>query len=337
VGTPLASVPATQSLAVHPSGKFLYAVSTIGPEVDLYSIDATTGALTLVTPNVINIAGGYTSRLIFHPNGKFAYIATGAGMSISGFTADPTTGALTPFAAPQGTPNSVVPFAVDPAGRFLFAYGNYSGGSNGYVSYSIDPTTGYLTQAGTVADYAFPQQLACDPTGQFAFSVGAGATYIVAGKTPNSYAQGVVVEYVIDPVVGLKPNGTLNYSVDAGYQGRGIVMHPSGKYVYCVNNTSGDVYSYSMNTSTGLLTMIGSPLATQTGAVTPTPAAAPGGFSSQSGAYAITCDPSGKFIYVANWTINNIGIFSVNASTGLLTFVGTMPTSLFTSDVATAP
>jgi len=39
----------------------------------------------------------------------------------------------------------------------------------------------------------------------------------------------------------------------------------------------------------------------------------------------VVVDPSGKFAYVANGNSNNIGIYTIDAATGALTSMGTLP------------
>lgn len=41
-----------------------------------------------------------------------------------------------------------------------------------------------------------------------------------------------------------------------------------------------------------------------------------------TGPYALTVDPTGKFVYVANWTDNTISIYSIDQISGVLTPVG---------------
>ena len=38
---------------------------------------------------------------------------------------------------------------------------------------------------------------------------------------------------------------------------------------------------------------------------------------------SVTVDPSGKFAYVANYGSDNVSVYTINASTGALTAVGT--------------
>jgi 6-phosphogluconolactonase (cycloisomerase 2 family) len=253
---------------------------------------------------------------------------------------------------------------IDPSGKFLFGHGVSPGLPAGsaqtlLVSLTIDPTTGSLTQAGTVTSYNQPGQIVCDPTGRFAYTADLASSYgqvTMGGYGPpaDPWWGGVVSEYVIDPVAGLLRNptfplGTFN-EAHAGENPWGVACHPSGKYVYCINSGFGDVISYSIDPTTGQLTMIGEPISTADGSTTsiystgafgypslfpqvagltrpPTPGTSP---------FSVQCDPSGKYVYIANFATNDVATFSVG-STGALVFVGTATAGTFTGSVATAP
>ena len=85
------------------------------------------------------------------------------------------------------------------------------------------------------------------------------------------------------------------------------------KFAYVANQASNNVSVYSINSSTGALTAVGSPVAAGTGS------------------YSIAIDPSGKFAYVANQTSNDISAYTINAVTGVLTAVSGSPFAAGTS------
>ena len=156
----------TDSVTVDPSGKFAYVASSgdvwdidFG-SVAMYTINATTGALTSTTGGIIgtgiNGTPEFFNSVAVDPSGKFAYAADGGAFpagsfggdsSVSMYTINSTTGALTSIgmiAAGTG-PDSV---AVDPAGKFAYVT-NFD--SNDVSMYTIDATTGALASIGTIA------------------------------------------------------------------------------------------------------------------------------------------------------------------------------------------
>jgi len=166
----------TSSVAVHPSGKFAYVANSAfnnGNTISMYTIDATTGALT----SIGTVAAQNPRSVAVHPSGNFAYVAT-SGVSnsdtISMYTIDRTTGALTSIGtvAAGRLPESV---AVDPAGKFAYTA---NAESNDVSMYSINATTGALTSIGTVAAGLAPNSIAIDPSGKFAYVANASSNNI---------------------------------------------------------------------------------------------------------------------------------------------------------------
>jgi 6-phosphogluconolactonase (cycloisomerase 2 family) len=88
------------SIAVHPSGRFVY-VTDLGDldsnfgtfGVSPYSVDAATGKLTLV--GLADTGPACPASMAFDPSGKFAYVADECSNNVLMYTVNPTTGALT--------------------------------------------------------------------------------------------------------------------------------------------------------------------------------------------------------------------------------------------------
>jgi 6-phosphogluconolactonase (cycloisomerase 2 family) len=90
-----------------------------------------------------------------------------------------------------------------------------------------------------------------------------------------------------------------------------MVIDPTGKFLYIADNgdTSngsdpGYVIGFSINTSTGALTLINK-------------------IQAGTGTMSVALDPSGQFIYAANSNSANVSGYSINASTGVLSSIGT--------------
>src|SRR5271155_3748980 len=292
------------SIGVEPSGKFAYLTNEGDPwgyedgsngSVAMYTIDATTGALT---------STGFTSgtcpglcdpsSMVVDPSGKFAYVLTGgAGIpfNVAMYTIDATTGALASIGtvAAEQVPISVT---VDPVGKFVYvATQNDTPGLAGNVSmYTIDATTGALTSTGTIAAGTDPVSVVVDPSGKFAY---------VANSSSNDVSM-----YTINVTTGaLTPTGT----IAAGAGPVSVVVDPSGKFAYVANFTSNDVSMYTIDVTTGALT----PTGTIAAGLSPT---------------SIAVHPSGKFAYVTNSAANDVSMYSIDGATGALTLIGTIGT-----------
>jgi 6-phosphogluconolactonase (cycloisomerase 2 family) len=164
------------SVAVHPSGKFAYvanASNTPGSagNVSMYSINATTGALTSI--GTIAAEPGPIS-IVVDPTGKFAYVANFGSNDVSMYTIDATTGALISIGSiAAGT--DPVSVAVGPAGKFAYVT-NF--GSNDVSMYTIDATTGVLTPTGTIATELSPTSIAIHPFGKLAYVTNSGSNSV---------------------------------------------------------------------------------------------------------------------------------------------------------------
>ncbi len=286
--------PVSVAVAPDPSGKFgkfAYVANINSKNVSMYTINATTGALTSIGTIA---AGRFPQAVAVDPSGRFAYVASadndfGFSSLVSMFTINATTGVLTSIGAIDAgiTPASV---AVDPSGRFAYAASNaFSVGETGNVfMYTINATTGALTSIGTIAAGTSPSSVAVDPSGKFAY---------VANADSNTVSM-----YTINATTGaLTSIGT----IAAGLRPRSVAVDPSGKFAYVANGGSNDVSMYAINATTGALTSIGTIAA---------------GTSPSS----VAVDPSGKFAYVANYFSNSISMYTIDATTGALTLIGTI-------------
>ena len=298
----------TDSVTVDPSGKFAYVASSGDGEdsdgsVAIYSINATTGALTSTTGGVLGNgdgAPGFFNSMTFDPSGKFAYAAEGgapaAGFgslsSVAMYGVNGTTGALTSIGAiaAGGIPDSV---AVDPSGKFAYVTNS---GSNDVSMYTIDATTGALASigTGTIAAGTSPDSVAVDPAGKFAY---------VTNFNSNDVSM-----YTIDATTGaLASIG----SIAAGTSPFSVAVDPAGKFAYVANwtgsGTDGSVSMYTIDATTGVLTPTGT-IATE---LSPT---------------SIAIHPSGKFAYVTNSGSNSVSMYSIDSAAGTLTLIGTIGT-----------
>ena len=286
------------SVTVDPSGKFVYVTNSgdvWDPDygsVAMYTIDATTGALTSIGTINGNCPGlCFPSSVVVDPSGKFAYVASGGGgfpYNVAMYTIDATTGALTSIGTiAAGT--DPVSVAVDPSGKFAYVV-NENFGSAGNVSmYAINATTGALASIGTIAAGTGPVSVAVDPSGKFAYVTNSGS---------NDVSM-----YTINATTGaLTSIGT----IAAGTDPVSVAVDPAGKFAYVTNSGSNDVSMYTINSTTGSLTLIGMIAA----GLSPT---------------SIAIHPSGKFAYVTNSGSNDVSMYSIG-STGTLTLIATIGT-----------
>jgi DNA-binding beta-propeller fold protein YncE len=344
-----------QSITVDPTGKFAYVASggcsdASDGSVSMYTINPTDGTLTSAGPPVTSGDSGADSVAV-DPSGKFAYVANwgdgdSAG-SVSTYAINGTTGTLTPTGtigapcAPPPSPGSCAPrsLAVHPSGKFVYVANDGGFTPTSVSMYAIDPTAGVLGFIGTVAAGGRAVAVAVDPSGKFA--------YVADGGQNSNGSRGTNVSmYSIDATTGVLTSIGI---ITAGLSPSSIAIHPSGKFVYVVNNDSSDISTYNLNPTTGDLASIGTIAATAgsivihpsgkfayvtssggvamytidttTGALT-----FAGTTASGSTPDSITIHPSGKFAYGTNSVSNIVSMYSVDTSTGSLTLIGTIGT-----------
>jgi 6-phosphogluconolactonase (cycloisomerase 2 family) len=277
--------------------KFAYAANH-GSNVSMYSINATSGALT-ATGTVA--AGNLPSSMAVDPSGRFAYLTSQDPIttivSVSMYTMDAATGALTsvgtiPASGPG--PGSV---AVDPSGRFAYVTSNQT--SNNLSIFNIDATTGVLSPSATMTAGLIPDSVAFDPSGRSAY----------VGESGN------ILVFSIDPTTGaLTSTGTTT----GGSQGTLMAVHPSGRFAYEANTGPGNILMYTIDSANGALTSFGT---------------VPAGGSPIS----VAVDPSGRFAYTANGSSSNVSMYTINPATGTLTSIGTIAAGMSPTWVTVDP
>jgi YVTN family beta-propeller protein len=336
------------SLAVAPDatgkfGKFVYAANSGSNSISLYTINSTTGALSF-TGTIA--AGTKPSSVAVDAYGRFAYVANTGSDNVSPYTIEAVTGALTSAGTTTAgvKPGSVT---VDPHGKFAYVA---NAGSDNISMYTIDTVTGALTSTGMVAAGTTPASVTVDPSDRYAY-------------VANAASDNISV-YTINSTTGAL---TSTVTVAAGKWPNSVAVHSSGNFVYVANcgdgftSASGGVSMYTINSTTGALTSLGSAdagteICPWSAAVHPSggfvyviDAGDIDGFGSGVSLYtvdattgklarvglaaaggacpaSIALDPSGKFAYVADECSNDILMYAINPATGALTLIGTIGT-----------
>ena len=265
-GSPSSLPFAIGVVAVHPSGKFVYAgaldLGLGNPGVLVFRVNSN-GSLTLRTPSPV-LTDADPSSMAITPDGKFLYVTTGtSGTFIEAYAIDETSGDITPL---PGSPFSLtadcgfaMPFAsADLAGRYLYlASGNVSGLSG----VAIEQTTGTLQE---LAGSPFPEPgsafcqtrfsgLAVDPAGRFLY----------AGTFFNS-----IEKFAINAGNGALRRINNANSFGSHYSGSGVLqIDPSGNFLYTFGDSGlpghdvfDELIGFAIDPSTGALTPVpGSP------------------------------------------------------------------------------
>jgi 6-phosphogluconolactonase (cycloisomerase 2 family) len=332
------------------TARFVYTANSGSNNVSAFVANTTTGALTAVTGSPF-AAGTSPESVGSDDQGRFLYVANSGG-GVSAYLINRNDGTLTPATgSPFGAGTAPFAIGVDPDGRFVYVGNN---GSSSVSGFSINTTTAALTPvpSATFATTANPLRLRVDPAGRF--------VYVATGGTGTD----------IFPINSDGSLGTrTTQAPTAGRESQDALVEPLGQFAYVADGLDG-VSAYAVNASSGALTLIqttgGADFFT-TGTTPVALAATPNGdflyvansgsnnisgfrigadgrltavtgspFAGGSNPVSLSVDPSGGFLYVAN-RAGGISIFSIAATTGVLTSGGTATTGATPVSIVATP
>jgi 6-phosphogluconolactonase (cycloisomerase 2 family) len=288
ITTPIAAGDSPVSIAVDPTGRFVYVTNYSDSTVSMYSINQSTGALTSIATAIAT--GTNPKSVAVDPTGRFVYVVNSVTSgTVSMYSINQSTGALTSITTAIAAGSMPDGVATDPTGRFVYVT---NGGADTVSMYSINQSTGALTSITTaIATGTDPESVATDPTGRFVYVTNGGAD--------------TVSMYSINQSTGALTSITT--AVASGAYPYGVAVDPIGRFVYVANNSSDTISMYSINQSTGALTSIATAIATGTDP------------------RYVTVDPTGRFIYVTNGGADTISMYSINNfSAGSGNFAGSL-------------
>jgi len=238
---------------IHPTGKFLYVLAsgfaagtepTNPQELLVFSIDATTGALGLVSDMQVGI-GNIVGHLAIEPTGRFAFFTSIPGLFA--FSIDQSSEVPTPVASPPNVGEEPFGLSADPSGKFLYL-ANPS--SNDLYTLRIDSGTGVLSEVAQTTVGNQPKGVAVDPKGKF--------VYIT-----NNFSNSVSAFLMNSATGALTPAAGSPYA--AGSLPDSLAIDPSGKFLLVNNRGSTDVSVYTIDATTGALRPVpGSPFVQET-------------------------------------------------------------------------
>jgi 6-phosphogluconolactonase (cycloisomerase 2 family) len=140
-------------------------------------------------------------------------------------------------------------------GHFVYKAGTpYGGSSEQFIyGYSINGASGALTSIPSTPISAGDSVvvMAAHPSGNFVYALTAGAGSHVAAFSVDAVTGGLTPvsgsPYAAGPSSGY-PDGAPAYPL--------LQMDPSGKFLFVANGTSGQIEEFSVNATTGALTLL---------------------------------------------------------------------------------
>jgi 6-phosphogluconolactonase len=291
-------------LALHPNGKYLYAVNEVseGNEptqdaVSAYALDGVTGA-----PQLLNLQpalGSSPCHVSIEPSGRFACIATYVG-------------------------GNVTTYPIDADGALGRACDHVQHGRTGKVAHA------HSTNPTPSGDFALTCDLGLDCVFVYRLDIQSGKLIpwseieLIPGSGPRhlAYHPNGSTVYVINEL-----NGTLtvlNWDAQSGklaaiqtistlpddFSAAGwcadIHVHPNGRYVYGSSRGNHSIVIYRVNERDGKLSLVG--------------------FEATHGKTprSFTIDPQGKWLLAANQDSDNVAVFRINPADGQLDYLSTL-------------
>jgi 6-phosphogluconolactonase len=282
----------------------------------------------------------------------FAYIGNADSNDISVFKLAGN-GEMTPVqtAALTGVdkPGSSTPLAITPDHRVLIAGVR----SQPYVavSFAIDPRTGRLSHIGNGPLADSMANIAVDRSGKFLFSASYGGNKValnpllasgVVGEPKQVIPTGLnahaflpspdnrfvfatnlgsdqVLGFAFDAAAGtLAPNDPPRVKTPDKSGPRHFVFHPGGKFVYLVHELNGDVAAYGYEAKSGAWDEIQRTTALPEGFIASA--------DKKPWAADIHITPNGRFLYASERGTDTIAAYKIDAASGKLTRIGSVPT-----------
>ncbi len=302
-----AETPDPSWVAVHPSGKFLYAANEAGKAstVSAFAIDAKNGKLTIL--NQLPSLGEDPCYLSFDKTGKYVLVANYSSGTIAVFPilADGRLGEHTAMLKDQGAtgPNKERqegPHAhwieVSSDNRFAFVADL---GLDAILSYRFDASKGSLTPNKPF--FLRPLTAGAGPR-HATFSPGGGHFYVLGEINSTVTAFAYAPDHGVFGYLGGVP------MLPAGFEGRNdaaeIAIHQNGKWLFASNRGHDSIAVFSIDPASGKLTAAGG---------FPTGGREPRHFA---------LDPTGQYLLAENQLSGNIVGFRIDPATGKLTATG---------------
>jgi 6-phosphogluconolactonase (cycloisomerase 2 family) len=187
-------------LVVDSHGKYLYVAAMGGTGgVVGYTIDATTGALALISGSPFkNTSGGFNNTgdgITIHPNGKWLYMGFTGVKRVGVYDIDQTTGVLTGIGTPTlnkatvgYTDNGGSGANISPDGLFFYgtAFSTTAVDPKKVIVYTIDQTTGDLTLSSEADAGGGPNDIRIDTNGLFGYSCNSSNSPSISSFSRNT-------------------------------------------------------------------------------------------------------------------------------------------------------
>ncbi|MFA5503945.1 MAG: Ig-like domain-containing protein [Vulcanimicrobiota bacterium] len=161
----------SQKLAVHPSGRFLYAIQSVTGTVAAFSIHQETGALELLESITLTDAI-ILADVAIHPTGKSLFVSESTNTGVLHVLSVDENGLLEVVVSDNQPAEEIAELTMDPLGRFMYV-NRITPEPGIYIALLDSPTGDYegLTSPFVLGENPIPSvgKNAFDPFGRFAY------------------------------------------------------------------------------------------------------------------------------------------------------------------------
>jgi 6-phosphogluconolactonase len=311
LGTPELAAEAESPgfLALHPSGRHLYAVidplvpGMKGGGVAAFGVALPGGRLTRI--NQVASVGENPCHVAMDRTGRMAMVSNYDGGSVVSYGIQADGSLSEPVSVHRHTGTSVDP---ERQGKpYVHSANSSSDNQRAFVCdlgtdqveiYRLEPATGRMEPCGSASVPAGggPRHLAFHPNGRFVF------VNNEMGMTVSSFAYaagpGTLAPIATVPTLPEADRGR------AGLSTAEVAVHPNGRFVYVSNRGHDTVAVFACDAQTGRLTLIQN---------APCEGRTPRHFR---------LDPTGKWCLVAHQDSHSVAVFAIDPATGMLKFTG---------------
>ena len=258
------------------------------------------------------------SFLAVHPTRDLLYAVNEIGTyegkpsgSVSAFTINRESGALTALNRQPSVGGGPAHLIVDHGGRNVLV-ANYGGGSVAVLPIGTDgalkPASAFIQHTGSSVNpdrqkEPHAHSVNVDASDRFAYVADLGLDKVMI--------------YRLDAAKGtLVANDPPFAAAEPGAGPRHFALHPRGRFAYVINELKNSVTAFTRDPERGGLTAL------QTISTLPADQKPLPNYSTAE----VLVHPSGKFLYGSNRGHDSVTVFSIDESSGRLTFVETQPT-----------
>ncbi len=312
-GSPISAGSAIEALAMHPSGKYLYAANSGSNNISEYTI-STTGALTEVTPRTT--AGTSPTMLAIDSAGSFLYAVNSGESDISVFSIG-SNGSLSPVLQCSGNPNcqatsypiglQAMNIGLTPSGNFLYVTGEES--PTGAPSFGV--IEAFPVSQGVIGPSPVPGSPFHTGNNPLGLAIDSSGSHLYTANTLDSSISAFTINSDGSvAALGSAIGGNLSSPSS-------LLIDKSGKFLYVANQGLSNVAAYSIGSDGGLTLLSGSP------------------FTTGSQPRVLASDSSGKFFFVGYSSA--IQAYTLNSGSGSLTSIATYSVSAAPTSIVITP